>query len=397
MSAKSGGTGPPSNRVIENLPVMATDASNAAKRQLVSRKRDVELVFAQPMAAAGVVAAIVSSVNPPEQIECIQQLNAKKFFLSFNSARSAECFHRIVAPTLRIAGSTPSSKWLGAERRKIRVAFLPYAVDNRELIDALKPYGQVIEVMEETYADTPVRIKTGTRIVDMEMTSPVPNIITVCGFSVPVTYKGVVLQCRRCLLTGHLKADCNTPYCDRCKSFGHCEEVCNAPCLKCKAPDHHWKSCSVRSYAFAAASGGIAAASGGTAAAPTATTATEPLLAECPTTPAERMDQLDNAAAVEHSTSSITIDDDFDSATEHNSECEIDAVRPRVSNKERGKADDTAGTLGEVACQPTEETASSGPWEGAKLRNKKRKNVSITPDKVPDPKKAMSGSGPQVK
>lgn len=84
------------------------------------------------------------------------------------------------------------------------------------------------------------------------MVEPVPNIITVCGFEVPVTYRGVIIQCRRCLREGHLKAGCTTPFCDRCKSFGHEGNGCAAPCLKCKAPGHHWRDCSVRNYAFAA-------------------------------------------------------------------------------------------------------------------------------------------------
>lgn len=54
-------------------------------------------------------------------------------------------------------------------------------------------------------------------------------------------------------MQGHLKSTCTTPYCDRCRSFGHEASSCKAPCLKCKLPDHHWKDCTVRSYAFIAA------------------------------------------------------------------------------------------------------------------------------------------------
>lgn len=379
----------PSVRVFEGVPVVSDDAIQASRRQLVSRKRDVELVFGQPMAAGSVVAAIVAVVNPPELIECIQQLNSRKFFISFKTAASAEGFHRVVAPSLRVEGAAPISKWLGAERRKIRVAFLPHAVANSELAEELKRYGRILDISDETYADTPVRIKTGTRIVEMEMISPVPNIITVCGFSVPVTYKGVVLQCRRCLLTGHLKADCATPFCDRCKAFGHSAELCKAPCLKCKAPDHHWKDCSVRSYAFAAASSGLSAV-------PTVLPTAEPDQGTLVTVSAEpgtdEMQVQQNSSPVaESSMSDITIEE-YDSATEHNSETGAGVACQDQTNKEEREADDYSKMRGNKTCKDAEEPTCSGPWESAKLRNKKRKNVSITPDKLPDAKKAASGA-----
>lgn len=387
MAAMSGGTARPNDRDLENLPALAEDAAKAAKRQLVSRRRDVELVLPQPTAADSVVAAIVAVVAPPEQIDCIQQLNSKKFFVSFKTAGSAEFFHRVIAPSLRIAGSVPTSRWLGAERKKIRVAFLPHAVPNSELADALKSYGRVVDITEEVYADTPVRIKTGTRVVEMEMTMPVPNIITVCGFTVPVTYKGVVLQCRRCLLTGHLKADCSTPLCDRCKAFGHCANVCKAPCLKCRAPDHHWRDCSVRSYAFAAASSGMSAT---------------------PSLPSKPRDGADVKSPVEASSNpprnlqnsspilqqpmnEDTVTEEFNSATEINFESDTDVTCHGDLNSENRTADEMPHSRGEGDGQRVEEPTCSGPWESAKLRNKKRKNVSITPDKLPDCKKAAGG------
>lgn len=391
MSAKSGGTEASGLLASENIPTMSSDSNDALKRQRVSRKRDVELVLAQPTQSNNVVSAIVSAVNPPQQIDCIQQLNQKKFLVSFKTVDSAEYFHRVLAPSLRIAGSAPQCKWLGVERRKIRVAFLPCAVANSELAEVLKVYGRIIEITDEFYADTPVRIKTGTRIVEMEMTSSVPNIIKVCGFSVPVTYRGVVLQCRRCLLTGHLKSDCSTPFCDRCKSFGHTASHCDAPCLKCRAPDHHWKNCTVRNYAFAAASSGAASA-------PVELLDDEPKLDLLTASPVKSsfneltIQQFSSSPVADRDRSSCTIEEDFNSATENNSETETAAVDAELVNIGAIAADTSVN----VALQSVE-ALSSGPWQSAKLRSKKRKNLSITPDKQPDTKKLAGTVDPPKK
>jgi hypothetical protein len=233
---------------IQENPV---EDANAVKRRKVSRKKDIELVCEQPSDVDTVARAVISLVNPPQQLEAIQQISNKKYVVSFFTEASAQLFHSNLAPKLRIPGTAASCKWLGVEHKKLRIAYLPNAVSNKELEAVLSMYGRIVRTTDEVLPDMPVVLKTGTRIVDIEMHKPVPNIITVCGYSVPVTYKGVKIQCRRCLQTGHLKADCKTQYCYRCKSFGHGEDTCSAPCLKCKAPDHHWKNCTVRSYSFA--------------------------------------------------------------------------------------------------------------------------------------------------
>lgn len=214
------------------------------------RKRDFELVCSQPVESKAVIEAIVSLVQPPQLLEGLQQINNRKYIVSFKSEAGAESFFGL-APQLSIPGTSVYSKWLGAEFKKIKVAFLPLAVPNEELAAVLRRYGRVLHITDELHQGSPVPLKTGTRLVDMEMTVPVPNMISVHGFNTTVTYRGVVIQCRRCLQTGHLKADCNVSYCDRCRSFGHTEAVCVAPCLKCKSPEHHWRACSVRNYAFA--------------------------------------------------------------------------------------------------------------------------------------------------
>lgn len=382
MSAKSGGTGVPIVGASGNVPGMFSDAGDVLQRQRVSRKRDVELVFAQSMGADSVVAAIVSAVNPPQQLECIQQLSPKKFLVSFKAVNAAESFCRLVAPSLRIAGSVPLCKWLGMERKRVRVAFLPCAVDNSELAEELNKYGRVIEVTDEVYADTPVRIKTGTRLVEMEMASPVPNIISVCGFSVPVTYRGVVLQCRRCLLTGHLKAECETPFCDRCKAFGHSADQCDAPCLKCKAPGHHWKDCVVRSYAFAAAS-----SQHNTTPADLLVDVLQPevgtdlLTGHCFNVSTNL--QISSSPIFERCTGGSIMDVDFDTPTRHNSETDANAAATATTNEGTDKAapaDDghVTGTLPRAVA-----TADNGPWEAAKTRARKRGNAPTTPERPP--------------
>lgn len=394
MSVESGGTEAPSTPASGNLPENSQEAINQAKRQLVSRKRDVKVVFSQPVDADSVVDAIISLVGTSQQIECIQAISSRKFLVSFSSVELAEYFCRVKASALCISGWTPSCRWLGSERKRIRVAFLPYAVPNTELTKVLQKYGQVIQVIEETYANKPFAVKTGTRVVDMDMTTPVPNILTVCGFTVPVTYKGVVIQCRRCLQGGHIKADCKSPFCDKCRTFGHSDKSCTAPCLKCKSPEHHWRECTVRSYAFAAA--GDLTKKGPLP----ATNADERLDTTLEhTTVSGLPDDTDNRASTAQPSDNATSDtnrcpsanttnteDGFGSATENDFEPEGESLglandgthETAAQNVHASVTCDLSGAAGKDV-----ETA----WQNAKRRNKKRKNVSLTSEKSPETKK----------
>lgn len=250
MSADSGGLQHREADLATELPKVIPSMEGGSRRRDICRKKDFELVCSNPVDVSAVVGALVSLVDPPQLLEGVQQINSQKYVVSFKSVAGAEYFHSL-SQKLSIPGTAVACKWLGAEFKRVRVAFLPLAVSNEQLIATLQNYGRVVQVTEELYQNTPIQLKTGTRLVDMEMNTPVPNLISVCGFTVPATYRGVVVQCRRCLQPGHIKKECNTPYCDRCRSFGHGEDACAAPCLKCKSAGHHWRECTVRSYAFA--------------------------------------------------------------------------------------------------------------------------------------------------
>ncbi|KAM7297287.1 hypothetical protein ISCGN_022440 [Ixodes scapularis] len=125
--------------------------------------------------------------------------------------------------------------WL--ERLKVTnvtCLFLPTFVRNDQLVQALAPYGKVIDVSYATYHRT-ATVKTGTRFIRMEMkeANPLPNFLRVAGHRATFDYRGLKRVCRRCRREGHVRAQCTTGYCDRCGVFGHPTEGCTANCRRC--------------------------------------------------------------------------------------------------------------------------------------------------------------------
>lgn len=394
MSVHSGGGLPPMNSPGHETPLHLPEDPNAKLRREVCRTRDFELTCLPGVDVNTVVDTIIEAVNPSEDIDSIQQINNKKYVISFKTTASAENFLRKTATTLRIPGTKSECRWLGAEHKKLKIAYLPAAVSNSALESVLKQYGTVIQTVDEMYTNKATPIKTGTRIVDLLMVHPVPNIITVNGFSVPVIYKGVKIQCRRCQQVGHIKADCETKYCYRCKTFGHEEEECTAPCLKCKSPEHHWKDCTVRSYSFAVSNESTVA----TAAALSGLPSTQPTEMHLKNT----TDTQKNTAVEEGEENNNTEkeerqqqqqqpekNDNNNDAVDGNIESNTDDARVNSNSGECSKLRDSRTSEGEGEQEngninnPKQGEGNVGPT----LRERKRKDT--TPEKgQPDPKKA---------
>lgn len=381
MSVQSGGGIPPTNVTEEGIPLELPDDPNARKRREICRKKDFELTCLPPVDTNTVINVIIDSVNPPEDLDSIQQINNKKYVISFKTTESAEKFLRSGAPNLQIPGTKSECRWLGAEHKKLKIAYLPAAVANSALESFLKNYGTVLQIVDEMHTDTRVPLKTGTRIVDFLMAYPVPNIITVNGFSVPVVYRGVKIQCRRCQQLGHIKADCYTEYCYRCKTFGHDEESCTAPCLKCKS-DHHWKECTVRSYSFAVSSEtAVATSAAATSGAPAiletnipTRTSTEPRSTEQQETTLEQQTMNgDNRKSADSSPNESITGDSVDRDTNSDQ-----SDRELEKKDEDDKGVETNNQQGEGSGRPN-------------LRKRNEKRKEITPQKEqPDPKKPAS-------
>ncbi|XP_040077760.1 uncharacterized protein LOC115315909 [Ixodes scapularis] len=147
---------------------------------------------------------------------------------------------RAAALKLREAGSVSIANQsvpivpTGPQVTNVTCLFLPTFVRNDQLVQALAPYGKVIDVSYGTYHRT-AAVKSGTRFCRMEIkeANPLPNFLRVAGHRATFDYRGLKRVCGRCRQEGHVRAQCTTGYCDRCGVFGHPTEGCTANCRRC--------------------------------------------------------------------------------------------------------------------------------------------------------------------
>ncbi|KAG0416213.1 hypothetical protein HPB47_006608 [Ixodes persulcatus] len=163
-------------------------------------------------------------------LQYLQHHGGARFMAAVNSMATAQ---RLVAQGHLLLGDVQVPlEPVGAHVVHVSVYRLPPYVSEDALVQVLGQYGKVNGLSHVTYRDRP-DIRTGTRVVKLEMAKPVPNFIHIQGHRVMVDYRGMRRVCSRCGQEGHFGPACKTPRCDRCGVFGHPTEGCAAPCQRC--------------------------------------------------------------------------------------------------------------------------------------------------------------------
>ena len=105
----------------------------------------------------------------------------------------------------------------------------PYDGDNKLLAKELRAYGEVKDVRFQKWTNIP-DVSTGTRIVRMLRTRPVPRFLVVQGIRVKVWFKGQPVTCDICRREGHRAGSSpNKGKCLRCHEPGHVSKNCRRP------------------------------------------------------------------------------------------------------------------------------------------------------------------------
>ncbi|KAG0416578.1 hypothetical protein HPB47_006296 [Ixodes persulcatus] len=175
----------------------------------------------------------------------LQQFGAMKFLAAVGSTAAAD---KMAAQGHLLRNVVVPLEQVRPRIIHVTVFRLPPYFPDDAFQAVFSSYGKVLAISHQTYKDRP-KLFTGTRVLRMEMKTPMPNFVNVGGHRVTCEYRGMKV-CARCGLEGHFGPACRTPRCNRCGVFGHGTDGCNAPC-KCCAHIHATTHCTQR-QSFAA-------------------------------------------------------------------------------------------------------------------------------------------------
>ena len=118
----------------------------------------------------------------------------------------------------------------------VYVHYFPAEGDDALICDELSKYGEVVSVKHQSFSGIP-GLLTGSRVLTMVLSDPVPAEFRIDDYPVRVWYKGIPPFCQICKISGHKAADCQfNGKCRRCGSPDHKAHACTRPWGQSVAP-----------------------------------------------------------------------------------------------------------------------------------------------------------------
>ena len=157
------------------------------------------------------------------------------------------CPNRIARVTFEVGGEAVLSDFLEGETILVRgvecevtfpappvenvlVYHFPYEKDDRQVKEVLSRYGSIKNVTYQSWTNLE-GVHTGTRIVKMDRTDPIPRSLMIGSYRCKIWYRSQAVICDACREAGHVAAKCPV----------------RGNCFHCHQPGHMARDCPVRS------------------------------------------------------------------------------------------------------------------------------------------------------
>ena len=167
---------------------------------------------------ARVIALLRESIDF-ERLSAIQFCPRGLIRITFKNASDKEDFARM--GSLALDGHDLSVTSSDKPPSLVYVHYFPVEGDDALICDEIRKYGEVIGIKHQDFSGIP-GLLTGSRILTMILSDPVPAEFRIDDYPVRVWYRGIPPFCQICKVNGHKAADCQF----------------NGKCRKCGSPDH---------------------------------------------------------------------------------------------------------------------------------------------------------------
>ena len=155
---------------------------------------------------SAILSELIASIGPAK-IKAAQQKSKRCFLFQLVDKKTATSI-RLSGVAFRSILLTPEVAF--AKATNVFVSRVPPEVTDDHFVTALSPHGKVLSCKRLYLKDHPT-ILSGTRLVRVVLTKPVPFFFKVGDQLATVTYRGQPPTCYKCREIGHKHADCPLP------------------------------------------------------------------------------------------------------------------------------------------------------------------------------------------
>ena len=175
---------------------------------------------------ARVIALLRESIDF-ERLSAIQFCPRGLIRITFKNASDKEDFARM--GSLALDGHDLSVTSSDKPPSLVYVHYFPAEGNDALICDELSKYGEIVNIKHQSFSGIP-GLLTGSRILTMVLSDPVPAELRIDDYPVRVWYRGIPPFCQICKVNGHKAADCQfNGKCRRCGSPDHKAHACTRP------------------------------------------------------------------------------------------------------------------------------------------------------------------------
>ena len=175
---------------------------------------------------ARVIALLRESIDF-ERLSAIQFCPRGLIRITFKNASDKEDFARM--GSLALDGHDLSVTSSDKPPSLVYVHYFPAEGNDALICDELSKYGEIVNIKHQSFSGIP-GLLTGSRILTMVLSDPVPAEFRIDDYPVRVWYRGIPPFCQICKVNGHKAADCQfNGKCRRCGSPDHKAHACTRP------------------------------------------------------------------------------------------------------------------------------------------------------------------------
>lgn len=158
-----------------------------------------------------------------KSVKCVQSMPNGVFRVS---CKSIQTYTWLSTNGLAIRGFQCSVMEAQPSYTVVRLFRCPFEIPDETMSVYLSPFGKILQIKHETDHDFP-SVLTGTRILHMQLSSPIPSRVMVKRFPCNVWYRGQPKTCRICHGKDHEAPACPLKgKCLRCLEEGHTARNC---------------------------------------------------------------------------------------------------------------------------------------------------------------------------
>ena len=218
-----------SNEIVNNVNNAHDNTGTTVQSDTLSRKNSVHARFEHSTSPFEIIESFKNTFGTDSitgMYRPIEYHGVTEILL-----KNTEIKNEVLNKGINIRGKLYEINEIPGIWTNVLIRGIDHEISATEVLTILKPFGNVGPQKKLCFKGT--NVLNGERSIRIQIKKKIPNLLKFNNRWCQLFYPGVILQCFRCKLEGHLAGGCSLGKCYNCGNNGHLRSSCTNPCFKC--------------------------------------------------------------------------------------------------------------------------------------------------------------------